>query len=386
MRILYIADGRSQNALGWIQGIIHRGNEVHLVSSYPCTVDLPLASLTIIPIAFSGLKGDSKKVASRRMGGEALVKLRTSLRQWIAPLTFNKAAIQLTEVIHQIEPEIVHAMRIPYEGMVAARAIRPEKLPLLVSVWGNDFTFHAHSTPWMSKATRLTLSRISALQADCHRDIRLGIQWGFNSNSPSIVLPGGGGVPLDMFFPLDVEPAFLQVIHPRGVRANLRNDTFFKSIPLVLAKLPDTRFICPGMAGDRRMSGWVRKFGIQRNVDLMSPQPRPRMAELFRQSRVSVSPTTHDGTPNSLLEAMASGCFPVAGNVESLREWITSGVNGILVDPSDVQSLADALILGLTDKALRQQAHEQNINLVLERAENNKVMDEAVGFYSRLCS
>ena len=45
--------------------------------------------------------------------------------------------------------------------------------------------------------------------------------------------------------------------------------------------------------------------------------------------------------PEAILEAMALGCFPIAGDIESVREWITPGVNGILVDPYTVPFLVD---------------------------------------------
>jgi glycosyltransferase involved in cell wall biosynthesis len=40
---------------------------------------------------------------------------------------------------------------------------------------------------------------------------------------------------------------------------------------------------------------------------------------------------------------MACGCYPVVGDIESLREWITPGVNGSLIDPGDVKALRMAV-------------------------------------------
>ncbi len=77
---------------------------------------------------------------------------------------------------------------------------------------------------------------------------------------------------------------------------------------------------------------WVQELGVAAQVELLPKQTRAQMADLFRRRAVVVSPTTHDGTPNTLLEAMACGCLPVVGDLESLREWITPGVNGLLVD------------------------------------------------------
>jgi glycosyltransferase involved in cell wall biosynthesis len=108
------------------------------------------------------------------------------------------------------------------------------------------------------------------------------------------------------------------------------------------------------------------------------------MAELFRRCQVAVSPSTHDGTPNTLLEAMACGCFPVAGDIESLREWIDPGENGLLVDPQNAHFLAEAILQALRDADLRLRAREHNTRLVAERAEYRQVMGEAEKFNIRL--
>jgi glycosyltransferase involved in cell wall biosynthesis len=108
------------------------------------------------------------------------------------------------------------------------------------------------------------------------------------------------------------------------------------------------------------------------------------MAELFRAAQVVVSPSAHDGTPNSLLEGMACGCFPVAGDLDSIREWITPGVNGLLVDASDPSALAAVILRGLNEPALRKQAADENAAIIAGRAEYTRCMARAAEFYERL--
>ena len=79
---------------------------------------------------------------------------------------------------------------------------------------------------------------------------------------------------------------------------------------------------------------------------------------------------------------MACGCFPVAGDLDSLREWITPGENGLLVDPADPQALAEAILRALREPDLRRRAAERNRALVLERAEYETVMAQAERFYA----
>jgi glycosyltransferase involved in cell wall biosynthesis len=399
MRILYVADGRSPIALNWIKFFVERGDEVHLASTFACAPALALASFTVVPVAFSGLKASTVLNRSSRsvrgsLAGVVNVRLRTTMRQWFGPLTLQNAARRLSLLEARLKPDLVHAMRIPYEGMLAALARRQgQRTPLLISVWGNDFTLHAVSTPLMARATHLALKYADGLHADCRRDLQLAARWGFRSEKPTVVLPGNGGVQLDVFYPppetgtgvssRSVEVG-LRVINPRGWRAYVRNDAFFRAIPLVLQHYPSARFICPTMADQLQARRWLEELQLGQSVELLPLISRSEMAELFRQAQVAVSPSTHDGTPNTLLEAMACGCFPVAGDIASLREWITPGLNGLLVDPGDPRALADAIVVALSQPGLRQSAREYNTRLVSERAEYRRVMHTAVEFYQSM--
>ena len=170
---------------------------------------------------------------------------------------------------------------------------------------------------------------------------------------------GNGGIDVSMFKPAESgDQKQNWVVNPRGVRAYVRNDTFFKAIPLVLEKRPETRFVCLGMKGSDLAEDWVRKLRIARQVDLLPTLTRAELPDLFRRCQVVVSPTTHDGTPNTLLEAMACGCFPVAGDLESIREWIENGRNGLLVDPGQPLDRVDWRAL---DSRLRQNGVQEKL-------------------------
>jgi hypothetical protein len=201
LKLLFVADGRSPIAMNWITHFVEAGYEVHLASTYPCSPGLPLASLTVIPVAFSQVDAAgmvSQVQGSARRPGTALrrvipVELRTAVRQRLGPLTLGRAADHLKTLISQAQPDLVHAMRIPFEGMLAALAVgKSAGPPLLISVWGNDFTLHAPSTPQMTSLTRLALSRAGALHTDCYRDVRLAYAWGFRLDRPVQCCPAVG--------------------------------------------------------------------------------------------------------------------------------------------------------------------------------------------------
>ncbi len=393
MRILFVVDGRSPIALNWISGIIQQDHEVHLLSTYPCQPDLNLASLKTIPLPFSQISQTGQVNVTPTVTPQSILRsiisprLRTTVRQWITPLSLKTPSARLAEHINRIKPDLIHAMRIPYEGMLAARACAnlAHPPPLLISVWGNDFTLHASSTPFISNATRQTLFLADGLHTDCRRDLRLATDWGFDSRKPAIVLPGGGGIQSDLFHPPqdESERDSALIINPRGLRAYVRNDTFFNSIPAIVEQYPQVRFLCAGMAGQAQAEAWAAKFD-RKTVSLLPHLSRHQMADLFQRAQIVLSITEHDGTPNTLLEAMACGCFPIAGDIESIREWINDKSNGLLVPPDDASSLARAVLKALADPPMRASAMHINLRLIAERAEYSQVMHQAEEFYRKI--
>lgn len=405
LKICFIADARSAIAQNWIRYFIESGGDVHVISSYRCSpAVLAGAKVYQFPIAFSQLSrishnGTVAAQHKRTLVSRGLASIRTGalsglskmMFPWFASLEIGRHIEAAHELINQIAPDLVHAMRIPFEGILAARAT-PENVPLLISVWGNDFTLFANRNPLIGRQTRQCLQRAQALHCDCQRDLKLARQqWSFPSDRPVMVLPGAGGIQPSLFHSGEADRAIRRrlnipddapvIINPRGFRAYVRNEMFFQALPQVLREFPETIFICTGMQGIPIAHKWLRRLNIENSVRLLPSVTRSEMAELFRLANVTVSPSLHDGTPNTLLEAMACGCFPVAGDIESVREWITDGVNGLLCDPTDVGALAQAIIYAMANERLRDKAREENARLIAERADYNNVMKRAEQFY-----
>lgn len=395
MRIALLADGRSPITQGWLRTLNGLGYQVHLLSTFPCIVEQPLASYHLVPIAFSGMVRQKQRSAQMAPGGAGAIRLRATARRWLGIATFPAAIQRMRAILTGLDVDLLHALRIPYEGMLAAES-KPA-IPLILSVWGNDFTLHARSAPWMQWLTRRSVARTDGIHADCHRDIRLARGWGLKEDSPTLVVPGGGGLDRKLFHVGSVDQQHLRpeiraqiqslpedtpvVINPRGFRAYVRNDTFFHSLPLILREFPSTKFLAPTMLGERSAEQWLNRLGIEGSVILLPKLTPEEMAILNRRSQVMVSPSEHDGTPNSFLEAIACGCFPVVGDLESLREWVQDGVNGLLIDPSRPEALAQAVIQALRDSALRSRASKHNQALIDDRAERARISRQLDRFY-----
>lgn len=407
MKICFVADGRSVIAKNWIRYFCAAGHEAHLISTFPCDPrDPAVASLHVVPLDFSaklrsmdiGGKGGGLTTHGNptfaKLRGNPLWKTMARLRDDIAPQAVKLQRYRVRKIIQQIQPDLVHAMRIPFEGILAGEALRGTDFPLVISVWGNDFTLFAEQSPAIARLTRRAMERADALHPDCERDLRLAHDYGLDPAKPSVVLPGNGGVRTDVFCPGPTDAAFLSrwdipagvpvVINPRGVKPYIRTDTFFQSIPLVLAKRPDVVFLGAMMEGNSAAENWIESLGIRESVRFLPFVTHDEMAQLFRRATITVSPADHDGTPNTLLEAMSCGTFPVAGNIESVREWIEDGVNGLLFDQKTPAALAAALLRAIEDDVLRGASGERNQRLIRERAAYDTVMPQAEAFYQRV--
>jgi glycosyltransferase involved in cell wall biosynthesis len=402
MHICYVADARSPIAKNWISHFVARSYRVTVISSYPCAADeIPGAELFELPFALSSFSryGSQRRFSEFGRLRKSIAAVRSGrfsgaverLRAWAAPFSIRARTEQLRGIIADLRPDLVHAMRLPYEGYLAGAAVKDT--PLLLSIWGNDFTLFANRSRRLSKLTDRALQHASGLHCDCRRDLDISFSRGFSRQKPWRVLPGGGGIGEEVFRrepdrdilrQLQVPRGVRLVINPRGIRSYVRNDIFFQAMPFILQQVPEAFFIAIGMQGNPVAERWIRKLGIEDSVRLLPTVAHEQLAKLFSASEVSVSPSSHDGTPNTLLESMACGCFPVLGNIESVREWIIDGENGLLCDESDPKSLACCVIRALQNPALRTAAAKINGDLIRTRASRALVMSQAEALYEEI--
>jgi hypothetical protein len=355
---------------------------ITLVSTFPCAPVEGVDEISVLPVAFGNLAGSqagsgAANPPAANSGPRKIVSHFRGFfmagRNLLGPLTVSYYGRQLARIVENLRPDLVHAMRLPFEGMMASYV--NAGIPLVVTIWGNDLTFHAHSNPLMATLTRRTLQHADGLAADTQRDLRLGLGWGYNSDGPTLYVPGSGGVNLAEIERIrftryelltDYLPAGVPlVVNPRGFRpGSVRNDIFFAAIPLVLRRRPETAFVCPAMAGQPEALKAQQQYKLKGKLHLLPHLQQNHLWDLFVRASVMVSISQHDGTPNTLLEAMSCGCFPVAGDIESTREWITPGANGLLVEPSSVQGAAEAILAALESPTLRKTAAENNLKII----------------------
>ena len=149
----------------------------------------------------------------------------------------------------------------------------------------------------------------------------------------------------------DGPPVFLMVsrlLADKGVRE------FVEAARIVRRAEPAARFRLVGWidsnpAAIRReeLDEWIREGAVEYAGRLDDVRGELAACSVF------VLPSYREGTPKSVLEAMATGRAVVTTDAPGCRETVEAGVNGLLVPPRDAGALADACLALARDPARR---------------------------------
>ena len=91
------------------------------------------------------------------------------------------------------------------------------------------------------------------------------------------------------------------------------------------------------------------------------PGDRSDVAQLLPQFDIFALPSQAEGISNTLLEAMACGCAPVATDVGGNPELVEHEANGLLVPAQDSTALATALARLVNEPALRERLAQASL-------------------------
>ena len=124
------------------------------------------------------------------------------------------------------------------------------------------------------------------------------------------------------------------------------------------------------------------KYG--NSIKIIPPLPLANVAELMRQAQVFCLPSHGEGTPNSVMEALACGLPVVATKVGGIPDIVESNRTGKLVEQGDVQGLAEALVSLLQDSDCRARMGEAAHEFARMHLDARKTVVRLVELYREL--
>lgn len=189
---------------------------------------------------------------------------------------------------------------------------------------------------------------------------------------PSVVLNGSGvNVTEYAVAPLPTVPRFLliaRLLGDKGVRE------YAAAARIIRAQHPDAVFDLvgwidanPDAIGQGELDQWVREGTLNYLGRLTDVRPAIAAASVY------VLPSYREGTPRTVLEAMAMGRPIVTTDAPGCRETVSDGDNGFLVPVKSVEGLVAAMRRFIDDPALVERMGRRSRTLVEDKYDVRKV-------------
>ena len=291
-----------------------------------------------------------------------------------------------SKILNKIQPDIVHCFEMKLTGLPIVSVMNKYKnIKFIYSSWGSDMYYYKNYDVSQNHV-ELFLARVDFLITDCKRDYNIAIQKGYK-NKYLGVFPGNGGIYIDTKFiqPLTNRNYILIKGYNDGIgmaskvlkalELLSRNDLQAKKIIIystdnsILSQISESNYLTS------------LNIKIYRRDEFM---PNEELLRIMGNCAIHIANSISDGMPNSLLESMGMGVFPIQSNPGKVsEEVITHGVNGFLIEnPLDSTEIANWIKKAIEDNELRENAQKYNIDFVNKNYNRAFLKNEIVQLYN----
>lgn len=250
---------------------------------------------------------------------------------------------------------VVHAHCAYPDGVGAALAAKALGLPYVITAHGSDINVYAQR-PLLRAQLRRALAAADAVVV-VSRDLKAKVARlleGTGADSRLVHIPCAGFDPAT-FSPRERAPLRRELGTPVdgqllvfvGQLVPIKAvDNLVEAFRRLLAQgtHADARLVIigEGKCGPE-LERQVAAAGIAERVTFTGALPQPSVARWIAAADMLCLPSHNEGTPNVIVEALASGVPVVASRVGGIPELVTHEANGFLVPPADPEALSRAL-------------------------------------------
>ncbi|HEY69151.1 MAG TPA: glycosyltransferase family 4 protein, partial [Anaerolineae bacterium] len=300
----------------------------------------------------------------------------------------------LAQVIRDWQPDIIHTMGLDPSGHLYLRVRNRFGLEgigkwVLQLRGGSDLTltrFDPEQRPALAAALQACDQLISDNEVNYGYASELGMSEGRVAALGPV--PGTGGVDVeDLSTSWESPPSGRRIIlWPKAYDSPWSKALpVFEALKMVWDQIePCEIYMLVMTVPGTRM--WYRALPekIKRHCHVEERIPRQKLMDLMEQARVMLGPSLVDGIPNSMLEAMAAGAFPIVSPLDTISRVVKHEENVLFARNLYPHEIAEALVRAMTDDDLVDRVAERNLALVREIADRSKIRSRVVNYYESL--
>jgi len=258
-----------------------------------------------------------------------------------------------------------------YAGMLIKE--RLNKVPLLVTVHGIDLYHTIDHNPGCRRAVERVFRSADQVIMVSNKLKQLALK---NFGQLENIKVIGNGV--DLFA---VESLARKPVNSSGVKkanepimitvAELierkKIDLTLMALSKVSKRFPELRYIIVGDGPEKgKLKDLSGRLGLMERVEFRGKIVHGEVIDLMKEADLFVLPSLREAFGVVYIEAMACGKPVIACRGEGIEDVIEDGVNGILVEPNDVDDLVKKIELLLSDRKRAEQIGQAGRKLVLE--------------------
>lgn len=389
MKILFVGDAYCVHTARWISQLRETGWDLHLFDPINRLVHEELQGVRL----YTGWKKPFVPPGTRVSYRWPFLRGRHFLERRLPRLwkrILPEAGERLARLVRRLRPDCIHTLGLQHHGeaLLRARSLLGGELPApwLYSCRGSDIYYYRRF-PEQEEVIRGVVGSCDYYMCNCDRDVRLAEEYGLRGEFLGL-FQGGGGFPVrEMRRGCRTgPPSRRRTIAVKGLETDFGN---------ALVSIEALEKCARALAGytlrfyqaHPRVREAAQRLGDDTGV-AVEIVPRVSFREIWRlfgEARLAIGVSLSDGVPNTLIESMIMGAFPVQtdpGGASS--EWIEDGVNGRLVPHDGPEAIAGAVTEALSDDPLVDAAAERNHQIAFERVDDSKVRPRVLDAYRRV--
>ena len=387
MRVLFIAMSNSIHTSRWLSQFEGLDWDIHLFPSESYPLHSDLNNLTVHDVFFPKQNhSDSIKLKGVTIKSPELLKLIRGIIYKISPKYRVK---KLARLIKHLKPDIIHSMETQGAGYLlfeAKQMFSGNFPPWIHSIWGSDIYLYSRLNEHKHRVKDV-LSSCNYLICEGQRDIELAKNY-CSSRNIILISSGSGGFNLKKYFKFRQTKISSQrkIIMLKGYQGwSGRALVGLRALERCADILNDYNIVIYSAASEVLIAAEL--FTISTKIPIIiipRDSSHNEVLSYFGKSRISLGLSISDGLPNSLLEAMITGSFPIQSWTSHASEWIENGVNGMLVPPEDPDIIEEVIRISLNDDILIDTAAEINYGLVEEKLDEKILKPKAIDIYNKV--
>lgn len=343
-------------------------------------IDALLARGLEVHVAAPGLLGSSSEVAAELNKKGVFLHSYSLQRTGINPFKDVAAFWELLLLMRDIQPDYVLGYTVKpviYGSLAAWLSKVPHRFALITGLGyafiGEQRGLRARLRSIIQSLYRFALTRTKLVffqnpdDEAMFRDLKL-----LPHTVPSFVV-NGSGVDVSEYrvAPLPVQPCFLliaRLLGDKGVRE------YAGAAMRVKQRYPDIRFLLVGWIDEnpdainhKELDSWIESGSVEFLGKLADV--RPAIAD----SSIYVLPSYREGTPRTVLEAMAMGRAVITTDAPGCRETVADGQNGYLIPVKNVDALVNAMCKLIEDPECVVSMGEKSRKIAADKYDVHKV-------------